>query len=115
VNDPYVVDEKLNLLIPEKKLVSDSRVVDAVESVPVIVTGAEPSTVNPVHDTEPEHDAVVVAVVDTSPVEPMYANPCDRDDSRSADENVDDAVENRPPVRPSVVDVLAPYDVNGRM
>jgi hypothetical protein len=31
VNDPYVVDEKLNLFTPEKKLESDSSVVDADE------------------------------------------------------------------------------------
>jgi hypothetical protein len=96
-------------------LKSDSSVVDAVESVPVIVTGAEPSTVNPEHDTDPEHDADVVAVVDTSPVEPTYVSPCDSDVSLSALPNVDEAVEKNPPVRPSTVDVDAPYDVNGRM
>jgi hypothetical protein len=63
VNDPYVVDEKLNLFTPEKKLVSDSSVDEAVLSVDVIVTGAEPRATNEVHDVEPEHDTVVVAVL----------------------------------------------------
>jgi len=114
-NDPYVVDEKLNLFTPLQKLVSASNVVEAVLSVDVIVIGAEPNATNCVHDVEPEHDTVVVAVVLSSPPVPRYATPCDSDDSRSGPENVDDAVENRPPVRPSVVDVLAPYAVNGRM
>jgi len=105
VNDAYVVDEKLNLFSPEKKLVSERSVDDAVLSVPVIVTGAEPSTVNPVHDTEPEHVADVVAVVLSSPVDPTYVSPCDRDVSLSADPNVELAVEKKPPRRPSVVDV----------
>ena len=72
----------------------------------MIVIGAEPNATNPVHDVEPEHDTVVVAVVPTTPVEPMYATPCPRDDSRRGPENVDEAVENRPLVNPIVVDVL---------
>ncbi len=109
-------DEALvNLFRPVHEFESDNRVVDAVESVDVIVIGAEPNATNDVHDVEPEHDTVVVAVVPTSPVDPTYAIPCDSDGSLSGPENVDDAVENRPPVRPSVVDVLAPYAVNGRM
>lgn len=71
MNDPYVVDDSANLFTPLQKLVSDSRVVLAVLSVPVIVIGDEPRTVNPEHDTEPEQEAVVVEVVLTSPVEPM--------------------------------------------
>ena len=64
---------------------------------------------------EPEHDTVVVAVVLTSPVEPTYVRPCDSEVSLSADENVEEAVEKIPPVKPSTVDVEAPYVVNGRM
>ena len=105
MNDPYVVEENANLFTPLQKLVSDSRVVDAVLSVDVIVTGAEPNATNDVHDVEPVHDTVVVAVVLTSPVEPTYATPCPRDDSLSGPENVDDAVENIPLVNPIVVDV----------
>ena len=105
VNDAYVVDDRENLFTPVQLLVSDSKVVDAVLSVPVIVTGAEPITVKPEHDTEPEHVADVVAVVLRSPVDPTYVNPCDRDVSRSADPNVDEAVENKPPVNPITVDV----------
>ncbi len=51
----------------------------------------------------------------TCPFEPRYANPCDREGKYKDDENVDEAVENSPPVNPSVVEVLAPYDVNGRI
>ena len=81
VKDPYVVDEyesvvsAENTFGPENVFESDSSVVEAVESVPVIVTGAEPSTVKPAHDTDPEQEAVVVAVVLSSPVEPTYARP----------------------------------------
>jgi hypothetical protein len=109
-------DEALvNLFRPVHVFESASRVVDAVESVDVIVIGVDPNATNDVHDVEPEHDTVVVAVVPTSPVEPTYAIPCDRDGSLIGPLNVDEAVENSPPVRPSVVEVLAPYDVNGRM
>ena len=88
VNEPYVVEDRANLFTPLQKLVSDNNVVEAVESVPVIVTGDEPSTVNPVHDTEPEHDAEVVAVVFTIPLVPVYASPCDRVGSLNVPENV---------------------------
>jgi hypothetical protein len=65
-------DEALvNLFRPVHEFESDSSVDEAVLSVPDIVIGVEPSTVNPEHDTEPEHEAEVVAVVDTNPVEPM--------------------------------------------
>jgi len=108
-------DAFVNLFVPDQKLVSDRSVVEAVESVPVIVIGAEPNATNPVHDVEPEHVTVVVAVVPTTPVEPTYATPCPRDDSRRGPENVDDAVEKNPLSSPSVVDVeLYPVtDVNG--
>ena len=76
---------------------SERRVVEAVESVDVIVIGVEPSVVNCVHDVDPEQVTVVVAMVLSSPVEPTYASPLDSEVSRSADENVDEAVENRPP------------------
>ncbi len=65
-------DEALvNLFRPDHEFESDNRVVDAVESVDVIVIGAPPNATNDVHDVEPEQDTVVVAVVPTSPVEPM--------------------------------------------
>jgi len=99
-------DAFVNLFRPDQEFESDSSVDDAVRSVDVIVIGAEPNATKDVHDVEPEHDTVVVAVVPTNPVDPMYATPCDRDDSRRGPENVDDAVENRPLVNPIVVDVL---------
>ncbi len=99
-------DEALvNLFRPDHEFESDSRVVDAVESVDVIVIGAPPNATNDVHDVEPAQDTVVVAVVLTSPVEPTYATPCPSDDSLSGPENVDDAVEKIPLVNPIVVDV----------
>ncbi len=61
----------MNLFRPDHEFESESRVVDAVESVDVIVIGAEPNATNDEHDVDPEHDTVVVAVVPTSPVEPM--------------------------------------------
>jgi hypothetical protein len=65
-------DEALvNLFRPVHEFESDSNVVDAVESVPVIVIGADPNATNYVHDAEPEHDTVVVAVVPTRPAPPM--------------------------------------------
>ncbi len=67
--------------------------------------GAEPSTVNDVHDVEPEHVTYVVAVELSSPVEPTYVRPCDNPGNLNAPENVDDAVENIPLVNPIVVDV----------
>ena len=39
----------------------------------------------------------------TLPAEPMYPNPCERDESLRSDENVDDAVEKTPFNKPSVV------------
>ena len=93
--------EPVNWLVFENVLKSASSVVEAVLSVPVIVTGAPPSTVKPEHDTEPEQVAEVVAVVLSSPVEPTYVKPCDRDVSLRLDENVDDAAENRPLVNPN--------------
>jgi hypothetical protein len=105
VNDPYVVDDRANLFTPEKKLVSERSVDEAVESVAVIVTGDEPMIVNCEHDADPEHDAVVVAIVERRPVLPTYVRPCDRDDSLSAEPNVDEAVENKPPPKPMAVDV----------
>jgi hypothetical protein len=67
-----IVDEALfHLFRPVHEFESDRRVDEAVESVLDIVIGADPNAVNPVHDVEPEHDTDVVAVVDTSPAEPM--------------------------------------------
>ncbi len=45
------------------------------------------------------------AIVCTSPFDPTYAKPCVRDGSNSDELNVDDAVENSPPVNPITVDV----------
>jgi len=42
---------------------------------------------------------------DTNPPEPMNAKPCEREESLRADENVDEAVEKRPPVKPMTVEV----------
>ena len=89
--------EPLNLFEFVNVLKSPNRVVDAVLSVPVIVTGAEPSTVKPVHDTDPEHVADVVAVVERSPVEPTYVRPCDSEVNLRLDPNVEEAVEKIPP------------------
>ena len=66
-------------------------------------------------DSEPFVAKDEVATELTSPAEPIYREPCVRDVSLREDENVEDAVENRPPVNPIVVEVLAPYDVNGRI
>jgi hypothetical protein len=59
--------------------------------------------------------SVEVEIVETNPVEPVYAKPCESDDNRSAELNVDDAVENNPPVKPIAVEVeLYPAtEVNG--
>ncbi len=105
VNEPYVVDDRANLFSPEKKLVSERSVVEAVESVVVIVIGAEPSTVNDVHVDEPAHDTDVVATVLSNPFVPTNVSPCDSDERYTDDPNVDDAVENRPLANPIVVDV----------
>ena len=42
---------------------SPRRVDEAVESVPVMVIGEDPMTVNDEQDAEPEHEAVVVATL----------------------------------------------------
>jgi predicted hydrolase (HD superfamily) len=101
---------------PVKVFASERRVDEAVESVEEIVTGAEPRMVNDVQLVEPEHDAVVVAVVVRRPVDPTYAIPCERDESRSAEEIVDDAVEKKPE-RPRTVEVLLypVFEVNGNV
>jgi hypothetical protein len=106
VNDASVVEEFVNLFSPDQKFESERRVDDAVESVAVIVIGDEPITVKDVHEADPEHDADVVAIVERSPVEPTYVRPCVSDVSLRAELNVEEAVENTPLSRPSVVDVL---------
>ena len=58
---------------------------------------------------------VDVDTVDTNPLLPTNEYPCERDGRKRLDENVDEAVENSPPVNPITVDVEAPYVVNGRM
>jgi hypothetical protein len=116
LNDPRVVEEFVKICRPVKVFVSEKSVVEAVESVPVIVTGEEPMIVKPEHETEPEQAADVVAIVETSPVEPTYVRPCESEVSRSADENVELAVENNPPPKPMAVEVeLYPtFTVNGK-
>ena len=51
------------------------------------------------------HDSLIddEAIVLTCPAVPRYVNPCVSDGKNSDEENVDDAVENRPLSRPSVV------------
>ncbi len=70
------------------------------------VPDAPPSSEPKVPEYESDEPAVIVdvATVLTTPVEPTYVAPCDRDVSRSADPNVDDAVEKRP-LNPMTVDV----------
>ena len=104
-NEAYVVEAKLKRLTPVKKLVSVRRVEEDVESVPVIVTGEEPTTTKAEHETDPEQDADVVAMDETRPPDPMYARPCERDESRSGAEIVEEAVEKKPLRRPRVVEV----------
>ena len=53
------------------------------------------------HDSRIDEDAIV----DTSPLLPVNAKPCVSDGRKRDEENVDDAVENRPLVNPIVVDV----------
>jgi hypothetical protein len=53
------------------------------------------------HDSLIDDDAIVC----TRPFVPVYVNPCVRDGRYRDDENVDDAVENRPLVNPIVVEV----------
>ncbi len=48
---------------------------------------------------------VDVDTVDTRPFDPMNEYPCPSDDKNKLDPNVDDAVENRPLVKPIVVEV----------
>lgn len=55
------------------------------------------------------------AIVETRPLVPVKAKPWDRDDRKRLDEMVDDAVEKNPLSRPRVVEVEAPYEVNGSM
>ncbi len=60
----------------------------------MIVIGDEPSTVKDVHEAEPAQLAVVVAVADNSPPDPIYVRPCESD-GRKRDPmfaNVDDDV-----------------------
>ena len=53
------------------------------------------------------HDSLIddEAIVFSCPLVPVNANPCDRDGRNRDDENVDEAVENRPLENPIVVDV----------
>jgi hypothetical protein len=107
VNDPYVVDEKLNLFTPEKKLVSDSSVDEAA---PDSEVKNPASLLN--HDRFTDEEAIVC----TNPFVPVYVNPCVRDGRYREDPNVDDAVENIPFVNPIVVEVDTypdTVDVNG--
>ena len=59
--------------------------------------------------------SVEVETVETRPVEPIYEKPWDSDGNLSAEPNVEEAVENIPPVNPTTVEVDAPYDVKGRI
>ena len=59
---PVVVSPPLNTCKLLQVLRSESSVVEAVLSVAVMVTGLEPRMVKLVHEAEPEHEAVVVAV-----------------------------------------------------
>ena len=51
------------------------RVVEAVESVPVMVTGEEPKATKDVQEALPLQETVVVAVVERSPSLPVYRTP----------------------------------------
>ncbi len=66
-NDPYVVEDRANRLTPEKKLVSDSSVDDAAPDSDVRNPA---SLLN--HDNRIDDEAIV----DTSPLLPVNANPC---------------------------------------
>ncbi len=59
----------------------------------------------PEYDRDAPIVGVDVATVLTRPDDPTNAAPCDSDDRYRLDENVDDAVENRPFRNPIVVDV----------
>ncbi len=102
----------MKVLAPEKVLLSERRVVEAVLSVPVIVTGDEPRIVCVEHETEPEHDAVVVAWVPTNPSVPEYRSP-DRPVSRTGPFSVEEALVNRPLLKPTVVEVEFRLPWNG--
>jgi hypothetical protein len=65
----------------------------------------KPDVVNPASLLNQESLTDDEAIVETNPFVPVNANPCDRDDRKRLDENVDDAVENSPLVNPIVVDV----------
>ena len=95
-------------LTPEKVFASERRVEEAVESVLVMVTGEEPTMVKLEQEVEPEQEAVVVAVVVTRPPEPTYARPCESEESRSAEDIVEEAVERKPLEKPMVVVVETP-------
>ncbi len=82
-----------NVFWPDQALLSLRSVDEAVLSVPVIVTGEEPNTVKEAHDAEPEHDAVVVAVVPTRPPDPTYKAPSERVESLRDPLTVEDALE----------------------
>ncbi len=71
----------------------------------VSVAGDEPMIVNDEQEVMPPQEAVVVENVPTSPVEPTYRPPCDRDESLKSLEMVEEAVEKNPFSNPSVVEV----------
>ena len=96
VNDAYVVDDRANLLTPENEFVSVSNVEDAA---PASDVKNPASLLN--HDSLIDDEAIVL----TSPLLPVYVKPCVRDGRYTDDPSVDEAVEKKPPVRPSVVDV----------
>ncbi len=73
------------------------------DKVPDTPPNIEPNV--PVYESELPIVADVVATEETSPLVPANKAPCPRDDKYKLDENVDDAVENRPLVNPIVVDV----------
>jgi hypothetical protein len=83
------------------------------ESVVLLPPSWKPSV--PDDESEEPTARVEVEVVFTRPVEPTYATPCVRDGSRSADENVELAVEKSPPPKPMAVEVLLypVFTVNG--
>lgn len=51
----------MNRFVPVKELVSERRVVEAVESVPEIVIGEVPIVMKEEQEVEPEQETVVVA------------------------------------------------------
>ena len=71
----------------------------------LIVIGADPNATNCEHVTDPVHETVVVAVDETSPLDPMYIAPCVSDGRKKLPDCVDEAVEKNPLSSPSVVDV----------